>query len=175
VLATNGELDDVLASVRREVHLNLKQANYDMQRHQFNTVASACMKILNALERTSATPMPGSAQAEVAEEGLSILLRVLSPITPHLCHHLWRELGFGEDVLDAAWPEPVEAALEQEEIELVMQVGGKMRGKLRVPAGASHQDIERAALASEQVRKFVAGQSVKKIVVVPGRLVNVVI
>ena len=169
-----------LASVRREVHLNLKQANYDIERHQFNTVASACMKILNALERAPATETNAEeraavVRAEIIEEGLSILLRVLSPITPHICHHLWRELGFGKDVLEAAWPEPAEAALEQDEIELVIQVGGKMRGKLRVPAGASSEEIETAVLASEQVMKFVAGKTVRKIVVVPGRLVNVVV
>ena len=90
----------------------LKQANYDIEKHQFNTVASACMKILNALEEL---PDGGT---RPREEGLSILLRLLSPITPHVCHHLWRELGFGEDIMTAPWPEPDPAALEQDEIEL---------------------------------------------------------
>jgi leucyl-tRNA synthetase len=153
----------------------LKQANYDLQKHQFNTVASAAMKILNALER-----LPADRGA--AEEGLSILLRLLSPITPHITHHLWRALGFGknfpgagDDILRAPWPEPDPAALEQDEVELVVQVNGKLRGSIRVPKAADRGAIESLALASPNVQKFVAGQNVKKVVVVPGRLVNVVV
>jgi leucyl-tRNA synthetase len=149
--------------VRFEIHSVLRQANYDLQKHQFNTVASAAMKILNALEKAP------------SEEGLSILLRLLAPITPHICHHLWRELGFGEDVMRAPWPEPDAAALEQDEIELVVQVNGKLRGSIRVPKAADRSAIEGLALANPNVQKFVAGQSVKKVVVVPGRLVNLVI
>jgi leucyl-tRNA synthetase len=156
-------------AVRHEIHAALKQANYDMQRHQFNTVASACMKILNALEKL---PQPGSA---TAAEGLSILVRLLSPMTPHLAHHLWRELGFGADVMLAPWPEPDPAALEQDEIELVVQVNGKMRGSIRVPKGAGKDAIEALAKGNANVKKFVEGHAVKKVVVVPGRLVNLVV
>jgi leucyl-tRNA synthetase len=154
---------------RFEIHSVLKQANYDLQKLQFNTVASACMKILNALER-----LP---EEEIAaeEEGMSILLRLLSPITPHVCQHLWRELGFGEDVLGAPWPEPDPQALEQDEIELVVQVNGKLRGSIRVPKAADRAAIEGLAMANPNVQKFVAGQNVKKVVVVPGRLVNLVV
>jgi leucyl-tRNA synthetase len=154
---------------RFEIHSVLKQANYDLQKLQFNTVASACMKILNALER-----LPEE-DAAADEEGMSILLRLLSPITPHLCHHLWRELGFGEDVMHAPWPEPDPAALEQDEVELVVQVNGKLRGSIRVPKQADKSTIESLAMANSNVQKFVAGQNVKKVVVVPGRLVNLVI
>ena len=167
-----------LAAVRREIHLNLKQANFDMGRFQYNTVASACMKMLNALERSPAgsTQAANPAQrAAVLEEGLSILLRVLSPITPHLCHRLWRELGYGEDILAAPWPEPLPEALEQDEIELVLQVNGKLRGHVRVPKSASKDQIEQLALASEPAQKQLQGQTPKKIVLVPGRLVNVVV
>jgi leucyl-tRNA synthetase len=152
---------------RREIHLELKQANYDIQRHQFNTVASACMKILNVLERL---PDPGNA---TATEGLSILIRLLSPIAPHLAHQLWRELGFGEDVLGAPWPEPVPAALEQDEIEYVVQVNGKLRGSLTLPKAADRQAIEGGATSAMQ--KYIAGQAVKKIIIVPGRLINIVV
>ncbi|MDW8468118.1 MAG: leucine--tRNA ligase [Burkholderiales bacterium] len=155
--------------VRREIHAVLGQANYDMQRHQFNTVASACMKILNALERLPAAAGP------VATEGLSILLRLLAPIAPHVCHHLWRELGFGEDVMQAAWPEPDPAALEQEEVEYVLQVGGKTRGSLRAPRSADRDALERLAREHALVRKYAADRPVKRVVIVPGRLINVVV
>ena len=155
------------AGQRREIHLTLKQANYDLNKHQFNTVASACMKILNTLERAAPGP--------TLSEGMSILLRLLSPIAPHITHALWHELGYGEDILHAPWPEPDPAALEQDEIELVVQVNGKLRGNIRVAKAAAKEAIEAAALANEQVQKFVAGQKVKKVIVVPGRLVNVVV
>jgi leucyl-tRNA synthetase len=168
-------LDAPLAAVRREVHLNLKQANYDMQRQQFNTVASACMKILNALEGVPRNPSAiGAGAAAVIAEGLSILLRLQAPITPHLSHHLWRALGFGADVFAAPWPQAEEAALEQKEVELVLQINGKTRGSIRVPSDASREAIEQAAVASPVTRKHIAGAPVKKVVVVPGRLVNVV-
>ncbi|HEY1287344.1 MAG TPA: leucine--tRNA ligase [Burkholderiales bacterium] len=159
---------DVDKEVRFRIHTELKQAGYDIQRQQFNTVASACMKILNALEEIedwNAT----------TEEGLSILLRLLSPIAPHVTHHLWRELGFGEDIMSAPWPDPDPAALEQDEIELVVQVNGKLRGSIRVPKAADRGAIEQLALSNPNVQKFVAGQNVKKVVVVPGRLVNLVV
>ncbi len=148
---------------RFEIHSVLKQANYDLQKHQFNTVASAAMKILNVLEKAP------------SEEGLSILLRLLSPITPHVCHHLWCALGFGKDVMSAPWPEPDPAALEQDQVELVVQVNGKLRGSIKVPKAADKAAIEELALANANVQKFVAGQNVKKVIVVPGRLVNLVV
>jgi leucyl-tRNA synthetase len=166
-------LDAALAAVRREVHANLKQATYDMQRHQFNTVASACMKIRNAL--ADAPRDDAAAHAQVVEEGLSILLRLQSPITPHLCQHLWRELGFGDDILSAPWPEPLEAALVQDEVELVLQVNGKLRGSMRAPRDADRAALETMALGHEAVQRFTNGQAPRKVVVVPGRLVNVVV
>ena len=156
-------------STRFEIHSVLKQANYDIARHQFNTVASAAMKILNALDRLEGV------DDDVAREGLSILLRLLSPITPHISHHLWRELGFGEEILAAPWPEPDESALIADEIELVVQINGKKRGDVRVPRNADRAAIEKAVMAVPAVQKFVGEQAVKKVVVVPGRLVNVVV
>jgi leucyl-tRNA synthetase len=153
---------------RHEVHSVLRQANYDIGKHQFNTVASAAMKILNALEA-----IPG--RHPVSEEGLSILLRLLAPITPHLAHHLWRALGFGEDVMRAPWPEPDPKALELEEIEYVVQVNGKTRGKLAAPASADRAALEGLARASDVVKRYIADQAIKKIIVVPGRLINVVV
>jgi leucyl-tRNA synthetase len=152
---------------RFEIHSVLKQANYDLEKHQFNTVASAAMKILNALERFA------GGRNEVTEEGLSILLRLLSPITPHVCHALWRELGFGEDVMKAPWPEPDPAALEQDEIDYVVQVNGKMRGNAKLPKSADRKTIE--AMAGEAVKKYIEGKAIRKTIIVPGRLINIVV
>ena len=150
----------------------LKQANYDYERIQYNTVVSATMKMLNALEDAKTASPAGR------REGFSVLLRVLYPVVPHIAHGLWQELGYAAetvDILDAAWPQVDEAALVRSEIELVLQVNGKVRGSLTVPADADRAAIEATAAASEIVAKFAAGAAPKKIVVVPGRLVNVVL
>jgi leucyl-tRNA synthetase len=159
----------LLKATRFEIHSVLKQANNDMQRQQFNTVASAGMKILNALDRLAGVTSPE------AKEGLSILLRLLSPITPHVTHVLWRELGFGDDVANAPWSEHDEAALVQESIELVVQVNGKLRGRVSVPSQAPEQQVRETALADAAVARHIAGKSVKKIILVPGKLVNIVV
>ena len=155
-------------AVRREVHQALKQVNYDMGKHQFNTVVSGTMKILNALERAPKA-------AEVVREGLGILLRLLAPITPHITHCLWKEFELGGDVIDAPWPEVDESALVQDEIELVVQVSGKLRGRIMVAAQADTKTIESTALGDVNVKRFTDGKTVKKIVVVPGKLVNIVV
>jgi leucyl-tRNA synthetase len=175
-VAAAGQVDvKVLTSaqqgLRREIHANLSQANFDFARFQFNTVVSAAMKMLNALEGAK----PGPADAALTRESVSILLRLLSPITPHITHALWRELGFAGDIIDAPWPEHDEGALATDQIELVIQVNGKLRGQLRVPTAADKQTIERLALESEAAQKFVADQPVKRVIVVPGRLVNIVV
>ncbi len=162
--------------VYREMHVALKQANFDLQRLQFNTVASACMKILKALEQQMVLVTSGmNTKAVVITNGFSILLRLLSPIAPHITQTLWQELGYGDDILSAPWPEVDEAALIQDEIELIIQVNGKLRGKLRVAKDADHATLEQLALTHPSVEKLLAGQAAKKIIVVPGRLINVVI
>lgn len=161
--------DGLQKSTRLEIHSVLKQANYDLGKHQFNTVASAAMKILNALERFSGGRNP------VTEEGLSILLRLLSPITPHVCHALWRELGFGEDIMTAPWPEPDPAALEQDEIEYVIQINGRKKGTLKAPNTLDQKGLELFVRASELIKKYIGEQVIRKIIVVPGRLINIVI
>ena len=165
-----------IRAVRRELHLQLKQADYDYKRIQYNTVVSAGMKMLNALE---AAPFDGSAATvELAREGLSLLLRVLNPVVPHVTHVLWEDLQLAAvhgDIIDAPWPKVDAEALAQDEIELVLQVNGKLRGKLTVPSTADRAAIEHAAAASPEVRKHGNGARPKKIVVVPGRLVNVVL
>ncbi|HET9340341.1 MAG TPA: class I tRNA ligase family protein, partial [Casimicrobiaceae bacterium] len=132
-------------------------------------------KMLNALDALSADA-PGA--DAVLREGLSILLRVLYPVVPHTAWTLWRDLGYaGEhgDLLDARWPEVDERALVQATVQLVLQVNGKLRGHIVVPAGADREAIEAAARASAEVAKHASGAPVKKVIVVPGRLVNVVV
>ncbi len=163
-------------ALRREIHSILRQANYDYERMQYNTVVSALMKMLNTLEaaKLPATPENSAALAEC----VSILLRLLSPVCPHISHVLWTDLGYATccgELLDVAWPGVDEAALVQDEVELMLQVNGKLRGSIKVPASADKAAIEAAALASEDVAKFSEGKPPKKIIVVPGRLVNVVV
>jgi leucyl-tRNA synthetase len=162
-------------ALRREVHLVLRQVSYDYERMQYNTVVSGCMKLLNALEGFA--PDGSDGDAAVLCEGLSVLLRALYPACPHLACALWRELGYERavgDLLDASWPAVDEAALEQDEVELVLQVNGKTRGAIRVPASADKAAIEALAAGSAEVARFAEGRPVRKVVVVPGRLVNVV-
>ena len=162
--------------LRREMHLVLKQVSYDYERMQYNTVVSGCMKLLNALDDFAFDDSPGD--AAVRCEGMSLLVRMLYPACPHITHALWTELGYARavgDLLDAPWPVVDDAALVQDEVELVLQVNGKLRGSVTVPAGADKAAIEAAALASEAFQKAAAGAAPKKVVVVPGRLVNVVV
>jgi leucyl-tRNA synthetase len=169
-VAMPASLPASVAAARREIHLLLKQANYDLGKFQFNTVASAAMKMLNALEKLPRE----DGYAAVVSECFGILLRVISPITPHIGHTLWRELGYGDDILAAPWPEPLDSALTQDEEELVLQVNGKLRGSIKVKVGAGKTAIEEIALASEAAQKFMEGKPAKKVIVVPGRLVNIV-
>jgi leucyl-tRNA synthetase len=165
-------LSEAERDVRREIHLTLKQANADFARLQFNTVAAATMKMLNALERLPADT--GGTRALVAE-GLGILLRLLAPICPHITHVLWRELGFGEDIAHASWPVHDERALARASLEIVVQVNGKRRGSVSVPADAGEQQVREAALADPAVARHVGGKPVRKTIYVPGKLVNLVV
>ncbi|MBX3608358.1 MAG: leucine--tRNA ligase [Hydrogenophaga sp.] len=168
-------LSKVAKALRLEIHTVLKQVEYDYQRMQYNTVVSGAMKMLNALE--SFAP-EGEADQAAAAEGFGILLRCLYPATPHITDALWRELGYDAQkagLLDAPWPQVDEGALQRDEIELVLQINGKLRGSVTVPASADKAAIEAAALASEAFIKQAAGAAPKKVVVVPGRLVNVVV
>jgi leucyl-tRNA synthetase len=166
-------LDSGLKKIRRELHASLHQALFDFQRIQYNTVVSATMKMLNALDTAAEHP----AAAALLREGVSILLRTLYPMTPHVAHVLWIELGYAKelgDLLDAPMPQPAQDALRQDELELVVQVNGKLRGRVIVAAKADEAAIKAAALADEHVRKFV-DKPVRKVVYVPGKLINIVV
>ncbi|NMM91038.1 leucine--tRNA ligase [Rhodococcus sp. SRB_17] len=163
-------------ALRLEIHTVLKQVDYDYQRMQYNTVVSGTMKMINALEDFKAMDSAGAQVALI--EGFGILLRCLYPATPHLTHSLWSALGYDRalgELLDAPWPQVDPAALVQDEIELMLQVNGKLRGSIHVGAQADHAEIERVALASEAFAKQAGGATPKKVVIVPGRLVNVVV
>jgi leucyl-tRNA synthetase len=163
-------------ALRREVHAQLQRIGIDYERLQYNTVISGAMKLLNALEDAQLTAAPADAAA--LREGVGILLRVLSPAAPHITHALWHALGYDEafgELLDAPWPGVDTDALASEEIELVLQVNGKLRGAIRVPAETDRAGIEAAALAHADFLRFAEGRPAKKVIVVPGRLVNVVV
>jgi leucyl-tRNA synthetase len=161
--------------LRFDMFTLLKQADYDYERMQYNTVVSACMKMLNTIESAKLENDPH--RHAVITESISILLRVLYPVVPHLTWTLWNELGFSEKsgyLLDTAWPTVDTSALETDETEYVIQINGKLRGSIKVPSDASRADISDTALQHESVVKFLAGQAPKRIIVVPGKLVNVV-
>ncbi len=163
-------------ALRLELHSVLKQVDYDYQRMQYNTVVSGAMKMINALEDFKATDCAGAQVAQI--EGFGILLRCLYPATPHITHALWSELGYAAvqgDLLDAPWPQVDPAALVQDEIELMLQVNGKLRGSIVVAAGADKATVEQAAIAHEIFQKLANGAAPKKVIVVPGRLVNLVV
>ena len=168
-------LSDDQKQLRFRIHQVLRQANYDYERIQYNTVVSACMIMLNTLEAARLDDTPAS-QA-VIRECFSVFLRVLYPVAPHITSVLWKELGYGQtlsDILNAPWPQVDEQALERDEIEMVIQVNGKLRGNMRVASDADRQTIEAAALANENAARFITGTPAK-IIIVPGRLVNIVV
>ncbi len=163
-------------ALRREIHTILRQVDYDYQRMQYNTVVSGAMKLLNALEDFKGASEPGADAA--VREGFGILLRVLYPVTPHIAQELWGALGYSKphgELLDAPWPRIDEQALLQDEVQLVLQINGKHRGSVTVPAAASLQEIEKLAIASEDFAKHAGGAVPRKVIVVAGRLVNVVV
>jgi leucyl-tRNA synthetase len=162
--------------LRLEIHSVLKQVDYDYQRMQYNTVVSGAMKMINALEDFKALETAG-AQVALAE-GFAILLRCLYPATPHITHALWSELGYAAslgELLDAPWPKVDPAALVKDEIELMLQINGKLRGSIVVSSGADKATIEQAAISSEVFQTLAQGAAPKKVIVVPGRLVNLVV
>jgi len=168
----SGASGDEAKALRREVHTVLRQISYDYERMQYNTVVSGAMKLLNALEAFK-VGAPG-----VIREAFGILLRALYPACPHITWQLWQDLGYAAvhgDLLDAPWPQVDEAALVQDEIELMLQVNGKLRGSIKVAAAADRGTIEAVALANPDFIKFAEGKHAKKIIIVPGRLVNVVV
>ncbi|MET0050521.1 MAG: leucine--tRNA ligase [Candidatus Thiodiazotropha sp.] len=164
------DLSETQQAARRELHELLKKALYDYQRNRFNNVVSACMGMTNILYKLEDSP----ADRTLLREGLSLILRLLGPIAPHVTHHLWHELGYGEDILEGRWPEPDEAALKQDRIPYVVQVNGKVRASIEVPADADNEQIQSIALENDNVRRFIGEGTIRKVIVVPNKLVNIV-
>ena len=165
-------LSKELKDLRHKLHSTIAKVSDDYgRRQQFNTAIAAVMELLNQYDKTDTGSEQGRA---VAQEVLETAVRLLWPIVPHICETLWSELN-GAKLWEAGWPTVDEAALVKSEIEVMVQVNGKLRGKITVAADASKADLEAAALATEGAVKFMEGKPAKKIIVVPGRLVNIVV
>ncbi|GLX13557.1 leucine--tRNA ligase [Pseudomonas straminea] len=166
------KLDDAGKEIRRAIHLAIKQASQDVgQHHKFNTAIAQVMTLMNVLEKA---PQDNDQQRALIQEGLETVALLLAPITPHICHELWQELGHEEAIIDASWPVVDESALVQDSLTLVIQVNGKLRGQIEVPADASREAVEVAARSNENVQRFTEGLTIRKVIVVPGKLVNIV-
>lgn len=165
-------LNDEQKAIRRSIHQAIKQASHDVgQNHKFNTAIAQVMTLMNVLEKAA----QGTEQDRaLIHEGLETVVLLLAPITPHISHELWHRLGHADPVIDAGWPVLDENALVQDSLQLVIQVNGKLRGHLEMPASASREEVEAAARANENVLRFVDGLTIRKVIVVPGKLVNIV-
>jgi leucyl-tRNA synthetase len=171
-LDTRG-LDKSQKDIRQKTHQALKKVGDDFgRRHSFNTAISTLMELNNNLSRFYDVSEQGMA---VRKEAIEIMIKALNPITPHLSHHLWHCMGHDDAMIDVLWPEVDESALKQDEVQIVVQVNGKLRAQLMVPLGTDNQAIESLALNEENVVKFTEGMTVVKVVVVPNKLVNVVV
>ena len=166
-------LSDDLKDLRRQTHQTLTKVADDIgRRHTFNTAIAAVMELMNAVTKLS----DESEQARaVVQEALEFAVLMLAPITPHISHELWQALGHDEAVVDVAWPQLDESALVQDKVELMVQVNGKLRSKVSVSADADNKTIETLALTDENVIRFTEGKEIRKVIVVPGRLVNIVV
>ena len=160
-------------ALRRQTHTMLQRANRDYQKFQYNTVIAACMELLNALDKFDPAASPQC--ASVFREGLLAMTRVMAPITPHIAHRMWHDLGESGDVIDAEWPLADESALSGDRVTLAVQVNGKLRSQIEVAATGSNEEIENTARADQKIRKYTDGKTIHKIIVVPGRLVNIVV
>lgn len=165
-------LGDDQKGIRRAIHLAIKQAGQDVgQHHKFNTAIAQVMTLMNVLEKA---PQASAQDRALLQEGLETVALLLAPITPHISHELWTALGHADPIIDAGWPVVDESALVQDTLQLVVQVNGKLRGQIEMPASASREDVEAAARTNENVLRFIDGLTVRKVIVVPGKLVNIV-
>ncbi len=166
-------LTDAQKALRRQLHQALQKVTDDMaRRHTFNTAIAANMELVNALNKFEDDTDNGRA---VRQEVLEAIVLMLAPIIPHAAQQLWNDLGHADDIVMAAWPQVDESALQQEAIEMVVQVNGKLRGKFSVAATATKEQIEALVLADEHVQRYIEGKPIKKLIVVPQKLLNIVV
>ena len=159
--------------LRRKVHQTLKGVTRDFEDFQFNTIISALMELLNEMYKAREQGVAGT---PAWDEALDIYLRMLAPVAPHIAEELWVEaLGKPYSVHTQPWPQVDEEAAKEDEITLIVQVNGKLRDRITVPAGISAEDAKAAALASEAAQRFIGGKEPRKVIYVPGRLVNIVV
>lgn len=160
-------------NLRRELHKAIAKVSDDMGRRQhFNTAIAAIMELLNHLQKA---PMETSADRQVLGEAIDAVVRMLAPITPHICEQLWIELGHEEPLSFTAWPDVDESALVEDEKLIVVQINGKVRAKLTVPADASAEQVEQQAFDDESVQKHIEGKDIRKKIYVPGKILNIVV
>jgi len=165
-------LNDEQKAVRRAINLAIRQASVDVgQHHKFNTAIAQVMTLMNVLEKAATGTEQDRA---LLQQGLETVALLLAPITPHICHELWQQLGKQGAIIDAQWPKVDETALVQDSLTLVVQVNGKLRGQIEVPASATREAVEAAARGNENVLRFTEGLTIRKVIVVPGKLVNIV-
>jgi len=166
-------LDQAQRDLRRKTHETIAKVSDDFGRRQtFNTAIAAVMELLNELGRSADRESANGLAVE--REALSAVVLLLAPIVPHICHRLWAALGQGDGLLDSPWPDVDETALVKSTLEMVVQVNGKLRAHIDVPADADREAIEQAALNHENVQRFTEGQTIRKVIVVPDKLVNIV-
>ncbi len=166
-------LTEAQQTVRRQVHQTIQKVSHDMGvRTIFNTAIAANMELVNTLAKFTDASANGKA---IRQEALEAIVLMLAPIVPHICHQLWQDLGHQQAVVSVSWPEVDSSALEQDSLELVIQVNGKLRSKLSVAVTASSDEIQAVALRDEHVLRFIEGKPIRKVIVVPKKLVNIVV
>jgi leucyl-tRNA synthetase len=173
---SQGTLSPPDRELRRIAHKTLAKVEDDIGRRRvFNTAVASVMELLNAIGTHAASPESTSSARAVRQEALEIAVMSLAPIVPHICHQLWQDLGQGADLWRTGWRKADPAALVQDSIEIVVQVNGKLRGRVSVAPAATDDEVRSAALADEALRRFFEGREPKKVIVVKGKLVNVVV
>ena len=166
-------LNDVQKAMRLKLHETIRKVSDDFGRRlTFNTAIAANMELLNAVAKFDDASAQGHA---IRQEVFDSMVLMLAPIIPHVCHKLWEELGHDSIIIDHSWPEIDESALVQDSIEMVIQVNGKLRGKMQISADADKASCEASALENDQVKRFIDDQAIRKVIVVPGKLVNIVV
>ena len=166
-------LNEEQKSIRQKTHLALKKVGDDFgRRHSFNTAIATMMELNNLVSRYADTSQQGMA---VKQEAIEIMVKCLSPVMPHVCHHLWFLLGGKNAVVDSQWPEVDESALIQERVQIIAQVNGKLRAKIMAPLDSDNQAVQEIALSDEKIVKFTMDKQIIKVIVVPNKLINIVV